>query len=274
MPISLSQIPFQLSLLLFSISLVWAVAGQTYYYPKIGRFADIYSRDQESKRLVHLRIVVFCWGSLILLTGFSVWSLFRFALLINLLFSGPLEFQDKIIAVVLPFIYLLIPWYIARFSTSIALLVAAEDYQRKRREEPQAFALGFRASTLKIFDKNPRFAGLMRTIDSGMSLLILLFTPAALKWAYEFSPNTLPLLIFIAIVILAGAFVLVIRYDEEKWKGGSFRDMALLLAKLGVVIFLFTLVSTLKEIDLVEILFFSTLAVWILLAAVFGTPRV
>lgn len=271
-PIPLNQIPIQLGLLLFAASLVWAIGVQIYYYPRIGRFAEIYVRDKSSKKFLNLRIVVFCWGSLILLTGFSVWSLFRFAQLINFIFTDGLGFADKIVAVALPFVYLIIPQYIARFSTSMGLLAAPEDYTLKRREEPESFSLGFGKELLGIFDKDPRFAGQFRTIDTAMSLLILLFTPSVIKKAYEFQAAPLMLMI-VALLVLLGSFTLVIRADRDQWAAGKLRDVFFVLGKLIILFFLLTLVATLQEIDLVEIGFFALFGGWILLAALVGAPK-
>ncbi len=186
-----------------------------------------------------MRIVVFCWGSLILLTGFSVWSLFRFAQLINFIFADGLSFADKIVSVALPFIYLIIPQFIARFSTSMALLAAPEDYRLKRREEPESFSMGFSKELLSIFDKAPRFAGQFRAIDTAMSLLILLFTPSVIKKAYEFQAASF-MLIMGALLVLLGSFTLVIRADRDLWAAGKLRDVFFVLGKLIILFFLLT----------------------------------
>lgn len=271
-PIPLNQIPIQLGLLLFAVSLVWSIGVQVYYYPRIGRFAEIYARDQSSQKFLNLRIVVFCWGSLILLTGFSVWSLFRFAQLINFIFADGLSFQDKIVSVALPFIYLIIPQFIARFSTSMALLAAPEDYRLKRREEPESFSLGFSKELLNIFDKAPRFAGQFRAIDMALSLLILFFTPPVIKKTYEFQAAPL-MLTSVALLVLLGSFTLVIRADRDQWAAGRLRDVFFVLGKLGILLFLLTLMATLREIDLVEIGFFALFGGWILLGAIAGASK-
>ena len=268
-PIPLNQIPIQLGLLFFAASLVWSIGVQIYYYPRIGRFDEIYARDKSSKKFLNLRIVIFCWGSLILLTGFAVWSLFRFAQLINFSFADGLSFVEKLVSVALPFVYLIIPQYIARFSTSIALLAAPEDYGLKRRQEPESFSLGFNKELLSIFDKDPRFAGQFRTIDTAISLLILLFTPSVIKKTYEF--QAMPLMLFIvALLVLLGGFTLIIRADRDQWAAGRLRDVFFVLGKLIILLFLLTFVATLREIDLVEIGFFGLLGGWILLAALAG----
>jgi len=265
-------VPFGLAVGVFAVAFCIGLTVLLVRYPFLGRFSFLYEKDAQSQKRLNLRVVIAGWGSMLIGFGFSAWSLFRFTQLLNALFSdvGALNASDKLLAVGLPFIYLLIPYQLTRFATAMVFLVAPQDYARLQTQSVHPLSWGY--AQLKGRDY-PSVVGLWQAVDSAMALLVLSFTPSAFKWVLDNVALGHQAWVFVVVagLVFFGIFGLTIRLEQGAWVYGNMTQLLLILAKLAVVLVLFVLVSTLKEVDLVEVALFSVLAVWIGFGAFLGS---
>ncbi len=269
-PIHLAWVPFGLAIGLFVVSTVAVLVVQLVRYPLLGRFSALYDRDAEIGKYLNLRVVLFGWGSLLLGFGFSGWSLFRFTLLLDDLFVDLEHISDaaKFLSVIIPFLYVLIPYQLMRFSTAMVFLAVPQDYPKWQQQSDVPLRWGFSARQ----SADPVTAAFWHAIDTAMTLIILFFTPSAFKWVISnVSADQQPwMMLLIGGIILLGSFVLSLRSDKEAWESGHIVDALLLLGKIAVMLILFVLVTTLAEVDLIEVALFTVFAVWIGMGSFLG----
>ena len=277
--IHLVWVPFGLAVGVFSIAFCISLTALVVRYPFLGRFSFLYEKDAQSQKRLNLRVTIAGWGSMLIGFGFSAWSLFRFTQLLNALFAdvGALGTSGKLLSVGLPFIYLLIPYQLMRFATAMVFLVAPQDYAcmqdaRLQAQGTQPLSWGYARQTGRSYQA-PSVVGLWQAVDTAMALLILSFTPAAFKWVLDSVALEQRGWLFVgtAGLIFFGIFGLSIRLEQGAWVYGNINQLLLILAKLAVALVLFVLVTTLKEVDLVEVALFSVLALWIGLGAFWGS---
>jgi len=269
-PIHLAWVPFGLAIGLFVVSTVAVLIVQLIRYPFLGRFSALYDRDSEGGKRLNLRVVIFGWGSLLLGFGFSGWSLFRFTVLINDLFINVGNISDaaKFLSVLIPFLYVLIPYQLMRFSTAMVFLAVPQDYSKLQERSDVPLRWGFSVQQ----SADPVTAGFWHAIDTAMTLIILFFTPSAFKWVISnvSAEQQSWMMLLIGGIILLGSFVLSLRSDKEAWESAHIVDVFLLLGKIAVMLILLVLVTTLTEVDLIEVGLFTVFAVWIGMGSFFG----
>lgn len=270
-PIHLAWVPFGLAIGLFVVSTVAVLVVQLIRYPFLGRFSFLYEKDEDSGKRLNLRVVLFGWGSLLLGFGFSGWSLFRFTVLLDDLFLNlnNISTVAKFLSVIIPFLYVLIPYQLMRFSTAMVFLAVPQDYPKLQQQSDVSLRWGFSA---RQSDGREITAGFWHAIDTALTLIILFFTPSAFKWVISsVAPEQQPwMMLLIGGIILLGSFALSLRSDQEAWESAHIGDLLLLLGKIAVMLILFVLVTTLAEVDLIEVAMFTVFAFWIGLGAFLG----
>lgn len=279
-PVHIVWVPFGLAVGVFVVAFCFSVAILLVRYPFLGRFSFLYEKDAQTQKRLNLRVVLAGWGSVLVGFGFAAWSLFRFTQLLNALFwdVGALSVAGKLLAVGLPFVYLIIPYQLMRFATAMVYLAAPWDYvrmqdaQRSQAAGTQALGWGYAQQTGQDHPE-PSVVGLWQAVDAAMALLVLSFAPSAFKWVFDSVALTHQAWMFLVVAgwIFLGVFGLVIRQEQGVWVYGNMKQLVLILAKLTVVLVLFVLVVTLKEVDLVEVALFSVLALWVGFGAFLGS---
>lgn len=261
-PISLAWVPFLLAAGMLAVGMVAATLVLVLRAPHLDRFNALYKREQASGRRTNLRITLIGWGSLLVAFSFSVWSLFRFAQLLNALFGhlAQLSMVGKLLGVGLPFVYVLVPLHTVRFTRAMVLLAAPP--------EGVASQSGTGAVEPRV---RWREIGLWRAVDAGLTLVALYFSPSAFKWVSDNvgRGDQLWAIALVGVLVVAGV-LMGARADGVAWSAGTLSAPLMLLAKLAVVLALFALVSTLAEVDLIEVALFGVLAGWVALGAIFS----
>jgi len=181
---------FQLCLVLFSVLLGWAIYNVLDQYPCIHRFGRIWSEDKKSG-IRNRRIMLFCWFSLVLIAMSCVYSLsqthelfVKFGIYYNE--SGVLLYG---ILGLFSFIYFFIPYLINRFLWGLAIFVAPTDF-RAYADDPGKrehwLARRFSEETISTLRKRPAFCGGIIAGNTGLVLVLLIFSPCIFLRFWEF----------------------------------------------------------------------------------------
>jgi len=105
------EISFELAIVLFSVSLAWSFNALLNHYPRIHRFGHMW---HPGKRKVHISVMSVSWFILIVATGWCVWSFWPLREFFSSKSLDSLRISDFINVSLIPFVYLFLPFFIAR----------------------------------------------------------------------------------------------------------------------------------------------------------------
>lgn len=203
----LAKISWNLSLILFSVSFAGMMTFQT-SWPNIERAGGIWQMCK-ARRTEDVSITICCQSAILISIALSAWSLVYLSKLrTNKLF---LDHSEALLFLTLmPFIYLAIPRYVSRLTTSISWRVIPR-WKTLYSDQPPMQDETLRA----IFRYNSLFTCRFRILDSAKSLLILTSIAPLLLSAYS-GGNGLNLAMRVTIPIFALVLhLLPVPYDRR-----------------------------------------------------------
>lgn len=184
----ITNISFQLCLILFSVLLGWAIYNLLDQYPCLHRFGHIWAKE-EVAGLRNARILLICWLSLIVIIICSAYSLSKtYELFKKFNIDYTPGFFVYCTLGLFNFIYLFLPYLINRFIWGLAIFTThsdfeayAKDTERKKRWLEKRYS----ESTIQILKKRPVLCGGIITINTALLLAFLILSPNYLLWFWH-----------------------------------------------------------------------------------------
>lgn len=180
------ELSFNVSLVLFSVSLVFTVSILIDRYPKIHRFGHILKTTEVkgsetvksvvTKKHLNARIVYFCWPTLILLIFLVLVALYFHSTHLNR--CDP-SVGDYFANSLFPIIYFLLPTLIERITTGLAILTVRDDFNdyECHIEKRQFLTRRFSPETISEIKKSWCYPLYIMLVDSIAKFVLLLMSP-------------------------------------------------------------------------------------------------
>ena len=207
----IEELPFELSIILFSVSLIFTVSMMIDKYPKIHRFG--HGLKKESGNYLNLKVMFYSWLILIVLMLSTFLSFYYFFLLVNCSSADHICY----LAYLFPIIYFLIPSLIERTTTGAVILGVKEDFKNymDKPEKEEYVKKRFSPETIKsILDslQNPKRGYPLYMVVDSLSKYVFFILAPILYYYYNY---WWLVLLAISIYFLGGLLTGLIQNPEE-----------------------------------------------------------